>query len=90
MCNRSETRVLDRVARGAEFLALKHESGIIGHLSNPVWGFSMMERLRFTVYSGGQGHGHHTDGWMDIKKYLAGAWHPILAAGSRSLCCGKR
>ena len=44
----------------------------------------------FTVYRGGQGHGHHTDGWMDIKKYLAGAWHPILAAGSRSLCCGKR
>ena len=28
-----------------EFLALKHESRILGHLSNPLWGFSMMERV---------------------------------------------
>ena len=32
--------------RPAEFLALKHESRIIGHSSNPVWGFSMMEQVR--------------------------------------------
>ena len=29
-----------------EFLALKHESRILGHLSNPVRGFSMMEQVR--------------------------------------------
>ena len=31
---------------GSEFLALKHESSIIGHSSNPVCGFSMMEQVR--------------------------------------------
>ena len=29
----------------AEFLALKHESRILGHSSNPVCGFSMMEQV---------------------------------------------
>ena len=29
-----------------EFLALKHESRIFGHSSNPVCGFSMMEQVR--------------------------------------------
>ena len=32
--------------RNAEFLALKHESMILGHSSNPVCGFSMMEQVR--------------------------------------------
>ena len=31
---------------GAEFLALKHESGILGHSSNHVCGFSMMVQVR--------------------------------------------
>ena len=30
----------------ADFLALKHESSILGHSSIPVWGFSMMEQVR--------------------------------------------
>ena len=30
----------------AELLALKHESRILGHSSNPVCGFSMMELVR--------------------------------------------
>ena len=30
----------------AEFLALKHESRILGHSSNPACGFSMMEQVR--------------------------------------------
>ena len=30
----------------AEFLALKHESSILGHSSNPVCGFSMIEQIR--------------------------------------------
>ena len=30
----------------AEFVALKHKSGILGHSSNPVCGFSMMEQVR--------------------------------------------
>ena len=29
----------------AEFLALKHESRILGHSSNPVCGFSMIEQV---------------------------------------------
>ena len=30
----------------SEFLALKHESRILGHSSNPVSGFSMIELVR--------------------------------------------
>ena len=30
----------------SEFLALKHESKILGHSSNPVCGFPMMEQVR--------------------------------------------
>ena len=30
----------------SEFLALKHENRIVGHSSNPVGGFSMMEQVR--------------------------------------------
>ena len=33
----------------SEFLALKHESRILGHSSNPVCGFSMMEQVRLCV-----------------------------------------
>ena len=34
-----------------EFLALKHESMILGHSSNPVFGFSLMEQVRlFAVW----------------------------------------
>ena len=33
------------LAREPDFLALKHESRILGHSSNPVSGFSMMERV---------------------------------------------
>ena len=32
-------------AAGTEFLALKQESRILGHSSNPVCGFSMMEQV---------------------------------------------
>ena len=31
---------------GQEFLALKHESRILGHGFNPVCGFSMLEKVR--------------------------------------------
>ena len=32
-----------------DFLALNHESRILGHSSNPVCGFSMMEQVRLCV-----------------------------------------
>ena len=32
-----------------EFLALKHESRILGHASNPASGFSMMEQVRLSA-----------------------------------------
>ena len=35
-----------REGTSPEFLALKHESNILGHSSNPVCGFSMMEQVR--------------------------------------------
>ena len=36
----------EHVASVTEFLALKHESRILGHSSNPVCGFSIMEQVR--------------------------------------------
>ena len=41
----SSQSVLQSV-RQSESLALKHESRILGHSSNPVCGFSMMEQVR--------------------------------------------
>ena len=42
---------LRKSASGAEFQAIKQESRILGHSSNPVCGFSMMEQVRlFAVW----------------------------------------
>ena len=46
-CRRSGPyRKLTTDGREPEFLALKHESRILRHLSNPVSGFSMMEHVK--------------------------------------------
>ena len=37
-----------------EFLALKHESRILGHSPNPVFGFSMMEQVRLCYLAHGE------------------------------------
>ena len=42
----------------SEFLALKHESRILGQSSNFVWGFSMMEQVRLCVV-------WHMENWID-------------------------
>ena len=39
-------KIRDKESKVAEFLALKHDSRILGHSSNPVCGFSMMEQVR--------------------------------------------
>ena len=38
--------VVVKLTPEAEFLALKHESRILGHASNPACGFSMMKEVR--------------------------------------------
>ena len=42
----SDALVRSFVRSRPEFLALKHKSRILGHSSNPVCGFSMMEQVR--------------------------------------------
>ena len=45
----NQGRRFDLHLKQAEFLALKHESRILGHFSNPLSGFSMMEQVRLCV-----------------------------------------
>ena len=44
-----EKEKVDLLQVQAEFLALKHESRILGHSSNPVCGVSMMEQVRLSA-----------------------------------------
>ena len=48
----------------SECLALKHESRILGHSSNPVCGFSMMEQVRLCAV------------WP-VENWLGSSWHQI-------------
>ena len=45
-------RMTSFLSLGSVFLAIKHESMILRHASNPVFGFSMMEQVRALCCSG--------------------------------------
>ena len=60
-----------------EFLALKHESRILGHSSNPVCGFSMMEQVRLcAVWPMENWLGsslNHIQGWTTVRVFYSRA-----------------
>ena len=61
----------------AEFLALKHQSRILGHSSDPVCGFSMMEQVRLcAVWPTENWLGSFLNqilGWTTIREYYSRA-----------------
>ena len=66
------------VVCGAEFLALKHESRILGHSSNPVCDFSMMEQVRlFDVWP--------MENWLDFSLNQIQGWTTVRESYSRDL-----
>ena len=64
--------VLPPISSHAEFLALKNESRILGHSSNPVSGFSMMKQVRLcAVWPMESWLGsslNHIQGWTTVRE----------------------
>ena len=63
---------------GSEFLALKQESRIIGHSSNPVCGFSMMELVRLCAV-------WPTENWLGSSLYQIRGWTTVRESYSPAL-----
>ena len=62
----------------AEFLSLKHKSRILGHSSNPVCAFSMMEQVRlFAVWP--------TENWLGYSLNQIQGWPTVRESYSRAL-----
>ena len=62
----------------AEFLALKHESRILGHSSNPVCIFSMTEQVRLTAV-------WPTENWLGSSLNQIQGWTTVWESYSRYL-----
>ena len=62
----------------AEFLALKHESRIIGHSSNPVGGFYMMEQVGLCA-------GWPMENWLGSSLNKIQGWTAVRESYSRAL-----
>ena len=62
----------------AEFLALKHKSRIIGHSSNPVCGFSMMEPVRLCAV-------WPMENWLGSSLNQMQGWTTVGESYSRAL-----
>ena len=94
-----ETRVLDSTFPGlngadpTEFFALKHESRILGHSSNSVCGFSMMEHVRFYAVWPMQNWPGSTlnqiQGWTTVRESCSRVLEqrPLRSDLSSWLCC---
>ena len=69
----------------SEFLALKHESRILGHSSSPVCGFSMMEQVRlcavWPMYNWLGSSLNQIQGWTTIRESYSRALEqgPLIA-----------
>ena len=61
----------------AECLALKHESRILGHSSNPVFGFSMMEQVRLCAV-------WHIENLLGSSLNYIQGWMTVIGCYSRS------
>ena len=64
-----------------EFLALKHESMIFGHSSNPVCGFSMMEQVRLCAV-------WPMENWLGSFLNQIQGWTTVRESYSRALAQG--
>ena len=62
----------------AEFLALKHESRILGHSSNPSCGFSMMEQVRLCAV-------WPMENWLGSSLNQIQGWLTVQVSYSRAL-----
>ena len=65
-------------ARPPEFLALKHESRILRHSSNPVCGFSMMEQVRLSAV-------WPMENWLGSSLNQILGWTTVRESYSRAL-----
>ena len=73
----SSQSVLQSV-RQSESLALKHESRILGHSSNPVCGFSMMEQVRLRAV-------WPMENWLASSLNLIQGWTTVRESYSHAL-----
>ena len=64
----------------SEILAVKHESMILGHSSNPVYGFSMMEQVRLCAVWLGSSL-NQIQGWTTVRESYSPALEqrPLLS-----------
>ena len=62
----------------SEFLALKLESMILGHSSNPVCGFSMLELVRLSAF-------WPMENWLDSSFNQIQGWSTVQESYSRAL-----
>ena len=69
---------LMRGKRGAKFLALKQESRILGHSSDPACGFSMMDHVRLCAV-------WHMENWLDSSLNHIQGWITVRESYSRAL-----
>ena len=67
-----------RLQLATEFLALKHESRILGHSSNPVCGFSMMEHVRLCAV-------WPMENWLGSSLNQMQGWTTVQESYSRAL-----
>ena len=75
----SGTEVCGRsVISSPEFLALKHKSRLLGHSSNPVCGFSMMEQVWLCAV-------WPTENWLGPSLNQIQGWTTVRKSYSRAL-----